>query len=1067
MSDESYVLVGTALPPITKSDAFGETTKSRSTRDQEASRHVRDEQGRRRFHGAFTGGFSAGYYNTVGSKEGWAPSEFVSSRNKRSEAKKALPEDFMDEEDKQMLSDTKQLVATDDFDTLGSSQRDLGRKRAAAMDMQSSRGILGVLPDALIDDLIVPSTEQVGIRLLKRMGWKPGQGIGPRVSRRQQKPGDKALSDADDIPANITFAPIDSAVVVFVNKANRQGLGFDPYKNAPEFDRSLHRQGESKYLMAQSGHTKSTFGFGSFDDDDEDDDIYGSGSANMRSFAAEAGVDQRLGNEQSDSRKREESWHESDSSTPLLCSDGRPPLTDFILSVTPVKSVKWYSAPSVPRDYVPHHTFLDDIKPAAQINRRDQNKLTADDRALVLGETPIDAPRRSVFEYMSAENKNRIDNILGFVMDTDGEKRARKDYWEVPKIDKAAAQAALQGFIPFGDNVQKQTRYKQYLNIQAGAVDEIIELVPGFSAEDMTKELSEFVQAARIFKPLSSSMANRFTTASKTIEFTQPTAGLRTAEDVRASEKSMPIEPVVEKMEIPKSQAAKAAAMGMFGPLTRTVVDLYPSKLLCKRFNVPNPHPNHKDLGPETAKDLLDKDTMDKMMMNRVPGGGIMTVDAIDAVDAVLGSPSVNTASVVSNELQVDEDKSQEVHEEILERPSMDIFKAIFDDSDSDADSDVDDSEEVKPGSGTEAAQEEIAFMDKGMPENREERQVEQQGPFRPIFTKKTDRHGTSSTAISSRVQSRVSKPGLPYSFDDDDEEDEHDMGPKLAISKPSPVKISSTGIAKRAAERREDNASDKAYTPIAPSYSARRRSPTPDVRPESPALSTAPLSGSLSTDITSRQASSPSFISRQDESQTSKRRRSSPPRQSSSHKEYSASSRRISSPSSSQRSEERYSGSSSRPRSTSRTRRKESRHHDGSDTDSQNDTDKDGRAKKRVKEPSSSSSSRSKSRRHREHKSRARSRSRSKSPSSRTQRKSRDKDRSGEREKDKKRSRTDKHRSSHRARRDEDNEELDMEGLWVEKKVDIVSPTPARAPVEPSLPPPPPVRRVRASDFF
>jgi G patch domain-containing protein 1 len=31
---------------------------------------VRDEEGRRRFHGAFTGGFSAGFYNTVGSKEG-------------------------------------------------------------------------------------------------------------------------------------------------------------------------------------------------------------------------------------------------------------------------------------------------------------------------------------------------------------------------------------------------------------------------------------------------------------------------------------------------------------------------------------------------------------------------------------------------------------------------------------------------------------------------------------------------------------------------------------------------------------------------------------------------------------------------------------------------------------------------------------------------------------------------------------------------------------------------------------------------------------------------------------
>ncbi|XP_078741687.1 G patch domain-containing protein 1-like, partial [Lampetra fluviatilis] len=36
-----------------------------------AQQAVRDEGGRfRRFHGAFTGGFSAGFYNTVGSREG-------------------------------------------------------------------------------------------------------------------------------------------------------------------------------------------------------------------------------------------------------------------------------------------------------------------------------------------------------------------------------------------------------------------------------------------------------------------------------------------------------------------------------------------------------------------------------------------------------------------------------------------------------------------------------------------------------------------------------------------------------------------------------------------------------------------------------------------------------------------------------------------------------------------------------------------------------------------------------------------------------------------------------------
>ena len=42
---------------------------------------VTDAQGRVRFHGAFTGGFSAGYYNTVGSEEGWAPSEWRSQRD--------------------------------------------------------------------------------------------------------------------------------------------------------------------------------------------------------------------------------------------------------------------------------------------------------------------------------------------------------------------------------------------------------------------------------------------------------------------------------------------------------------------------------------------------------------------------------------------------------------------------------------------------------------------------------------------------------------------------------------------------------------------------------------------------------------------------------------------------------------------------------------------------------------------------------------------------------------------------------------------------------------------------
>ena len=64
---------------------------------------VYDENGIRRFHGAFTGGFSAGYYNTVGSEEGFTTTGFISSRKQRVEFKQYTKEDFMDEQDNRLV----------------------------------------------------------------------------------------------------------------------------------------------------------------------------------------------------------------------------------------------------------------------------------------------------------------------------------------------------------------------------------------------------------------------------------------------------------------------------------------------------------------------------------------------------------------------------------------------------------------------------------------------------------------------------------------------------------------------------------------------------------------------------------------------------------------------------------------------------------------------------------------------------------------------------------------------------------------------------------------------------
>lgn len=66
---ESFVIFGTAFPEQTERDRRAGVSDAGQF-VPEWKQEVRDEKGRRRFHGAFTGGFSAGYFNTVGSKEG-------------------------------------------------------------------------------------------------------------------------------------------------------------------------------------------------------------------------------------------------------------------------------------------------------------------------------------------------------------------------------------------------------------------------------------------------------------------------------------------------------------------------------------------------------------------------------------------------------------------------------------------------------------------------------------------------------------------------------------------------------------------------------------------------------------------------------------------------------------------------------------------------------------------------------------------------------------------------------------------------------------------------------------
>ncbi|KAI8200837.1 G patch domain-containing protein 1 [Colletotrichum sp. SAR 10_76] len=200
-----HVAFGTPLPSL---DA--------DTRDDGSyiplhKQEVRDDKGRRRLHGAFTGGWSAGYFNTVGSKEGWTPSTFVSSRTARRKddprAPDQRPEDYMDDEDLADAAATKEIRTTDPFGALGapSPGQRLSGSLASLMRIQG---------------------DTIGLKLLRKMGWKDGQGIGPRIRRvaRLDISGGNTPHVAEKTHM---FAPENINMVSFIQKSDQQGLGFN------------------------------------------------------------------------------------------------------------------------------------------------------------------------------------------------------------------------------------------------------------------------------------------------------------------------------------------------------------------------------------------------------------------------------------------------------------------------------------------------------------------------------------------------------------------------------------------------------------------------------------------------------------------------------------------------------------------------------------------------------------------------------------------------------------------------------------------------------------------------
>lgn len=489
-----------------------------------------------------------------------------------------------------------------------------------------------------MEDLIVPTKDPVGVKLLRLMGWREGRGIGAKRVRSKvktekevEKEGksnnytsyhqvepkrvmgpivpvelrkivpDEKPNEIDELFAGETskeeeeelISPEFTKPVEFPNKSDTYGIGYDPFTTAPEFrgkniTTSKFREGTMSLSSAGPSRTRD-FGLGALEEDDEDE-VY--------THDTMEGYDFVLGDEKETEEQPKVMEKKSSVKIPVAtsdkrCSDGSLPLKGFTLSSKLVQAPVWFKAPKPPRGWTPSPILEPDtgnLDHASNIDPRIRGE--------ILGEKPLPGlPRiaNSVFALLSPEDRERLNSFSNRFTSAKEEEKAEMTEW------------------------QKQ---------QAAKV---------------------FEQSSEKFKRLGDAMASKF---------------IRQGEQPKKEDDEYKTEAYQET----------AAAMNMIGKLTRRKESWYPAGLVCKRFNVRNPHLGKKK--PEKPRKQLG----DVLQTADLPPAEVLAAESQKEVEKIPPPTEDDDADLPP----------------LPERPPMDLFKAIFEESDDEEEQETKDANQKK-----------------------------------------------------------------------------------------------------------------------------------------------------------------------------------------------------------------------------------------------------------------------------------------------------------------------------------------------------------------------------------
>ena len=623
-SEDHYVIYGHALPEIDEEGASSKKLKPIPIEEQV----VTDENGRRRFHGAFTGGFSAGFFNTAGSRDGWTPKNFKSTRENRFQANEQRPEDFMDDDDMGEFG-----IAPQKLQTSSKFRQENEKKRKHAPAQTQDQPIPG---DPVLEQFIKPAEDTIGVKLLKEMGWKPGQGIGPKLTKKSKKTKSKSTrnlfgpmmrkaessdEEIDEQYKDFLFAPDDIPNFVAKPKSNFFGIGYKGLERSDVFgNQHVNLFGPEVLKFDNADKAKKgrkmkisgqAFGVGAYEEDDED--IYQRDDMSKYDFSLDFNSPE---DQKKDPKKRSKSrWGEAENI--IQCIEG------FSISEKSSVLQKKFDPPTLPKGFTPKglRGKKSRFEPSKE-DSLDTTNPTSNQRKSVIN---TEAEKEQFAQEPPTESEEQIKAFLA-----ENFKESTED------------------FKPFNKDPAKQKRYEQYLVCLKNGRKNALPILQPKSMPDWERERErvEFERASLLFKPLNFNMSSRFVSAGTSEE----------VKDVKITEKIL-------------NESENAVKMKLYGKLTREIVDWHPARLLCVRFNVKPPYGDSSVIGTAPMKSKFD-------VFGRLNELPMTDKDKHKPVPAI-ESETKKTDDVIEDNVVITENDKED-NDKVPEKPSMDLFQSIF-----------------------------------------------------------------------------------------------------------------------------------------------------------------------------------------------------------------------------------------------------------------------------------------------------------------------------------------------------------------------------------------------------